>query len=481
MPNPQQHIAGELSLRTKLLPGEISEWNKQSDANQYGMGIHQSQVRAVTRLFDGMLVKQNSLRDALAPATAAAMAQEEFTGKRQQLEQSLTGTHSIMATFRYIFSQRDETQPYKRILDAADLVAAYSYLPCMKIANRWREEPDEHYREPPLIYLNAKLSPAAITRRHFFGLIGLELQGEEELQLPISVISISFHDTAAFWTLSSIYHEVGHVLDQDLGLRAELGPILTAKLAASQNKNLWAKTWLGEMIADVFGVLLGGAGFAYALMNMLFKTRAEVVEANEGVHPNSYLRMLLVCAMLRRTGVDQLKAVAEAIAADWMLLYGEPPQWKAFVDECATVAEVLLTEPLATLGKKNGPREKCLLDFARHTAEFKNAPDLLDDYQRAQALAKFLLTGEETNDFTIAMEQPESLIRLVPAAAQLAMLKLNPTRQDEFDLLHKTALDFLLGIEHEQFLADPESPEHDAFIDRLIDGLDFSSLKIENT
>src|ERR1044072_2941414 len=181
-----QRIAAGLCRRTELRTREIGEWNKQSDANSYGMGIHQSQVRAVTRLFEGMLKNQETLKRELDPAKA----QEEFTQKRQQLEQSLTGTHSIMSTFRYIFSQRDYTHPYKRLLEAADLVAAYSYLPCIKIANRWNQKPDENYREPPLIYLNAKLSPAAITRRHYFGLIGLELQGEEELQLPISVISI---------------------------------------------------------------------------------------------------------------------------------------------------------------------------------------------------------------------------------------------------------------------------------------------------
>lgn len=473
MPNPQLHIATELFLRTRLLPREIEEWNKQSDANSYGMGIHQSQVRAVTRLFDGMLKKQSVLKEALAPATAAALAQEDFTKKRLQLEQSLTGMHSIMATFRYIFSQRDDTQPYKKILDAADLVAAYSYLPCIKLANKWNHEPDENYREPPLIYLNAKLSPAAITRRHHFGLIGLELQGEEDLQLPISIISISFHDTAAFWTLSSIYHEVGHVLDQDLGLRAELGATLLEKLAASKNKELWGKTWLSEIVADVFGVLLGGAGFAVALKNMLFKTKEEVVEPGQGVHPNSYVRMFLISAMLHNTGIAELKTLADGIMVDWKTFYGEPEIWQSFVSECAVVAEIVLQEPLKALN------EKCLMDFARENAEAKNAPDLQDDYQRAKALAKYLRTGIESGDLTAALEQPESLIRLVPAAAQLAMQDVTTAYQEKFDLIHNNALEFIQNTEHKQFLAGSGSDEHDVFLDRLIERLDFSSLKIE--
>lgn len=474
MPNPQQHIAAELGRRTELLPREIEEWNKQSDTNKYGMGIHQSQVKAVTRLFDGLLKKQNGIRDELTPSKAGAMQQEDFTKKRQELELSLTGTHSIMATFRHIFSQRDDTQPYKQILDAADLVAAYSYLVCVKLANRWKGEPDEHYREPPLVFLNAKLSPAAITRRHSFGLIGLELHGEEELQLPISVISVSFHDTSAFWTLSSIYHEVGHVLDQDLQLRTELGAAVLAKLGASQNKNLWGKTWMGEAIADVLGVLLGGAGFALSLMDMLYKTREEVVEASGGAHPNSYVRMFLVSAMLRRTGVDELKTLADSIEADWKKFYGEPEIWKSFVGECAAVADVLLGQPLAAL------KGRCLLDFARSSEEVKNAPDLHSDYKYAKALANYLRTGNQNSDFTEAMFEPESLIRLVPAAARLAMQDVNADHQKMLGLIHTNALEFILGVEHKQFLADPESEEHDAYLDKFIEGLNFSSLKIDS-
>jgi hypothetical protein len=470
MSNFQQRIATELSRRTKLLPDEIEEWNKQSDANNYGMGIHQSQVRAVTRLFEGMLNKQNALMGELDPAKG----QEEFTQKRQDVEQSLTGTHSIMSTFRYIFSQRDDTQSYKKILDAADLVAAYSYLPCIKLANKWNDKSDEHYREPPLIYLNAKLSPAAITRRHFFGKIGLELQGEEELLLPISVISLSFHDTAAFWTLCSIYHEVGHVLDQDLGLRAKLGEKLIEKLNASTKEN-WGKTWLGEIVADAFGVLLGGSGYAYALMNMLFKTKGEVVEGELGAHPNSYVRMFLVSALLHRTGIDSLKTTAEAISTEWKALYDEPAIWKSYVEECTTVAEVLLEEPLAKL---NG---RCLLDFARNNAEFQNAADIQNDNQRAKALRQYLLTGIEDNDFIIAMTNQESLIRLVPAAAQLAVQEITSEHEDTFELIHTNALEFLLKLEHKEFLADSVSDEHDAYVNDIIDRLNFSSLNIEVT
>ena len=475
MPDLQAQVAAELFLRSELLPREIEMWNKQSGQNQYGMGIHQSQVQAVTKLFEGMLKKQNGLKADLDPTKAVAMSPEEFTKKRLKLEQLLTGAHSIMATFRYIFSQRDATQPYHAILDAADLVAAYSYLPCMKLANRWKKEPDDRYREPPLIYLSAKLSPSAITRRHYFGLIGLELQGEMELKLPISVISLSYHDTEVFWALSSIYHEVGHILDQDLSLRAELGSALQTKLGLSERNDLWHNTWLGEMIADAFGVLLGGAGFAGALKGMLFKSREEVVDASGGSpHPNSYVRIFLLGALLHRTGVDELKALADNIEADWKRLYGPAPQWDFFVADCKTVAEVLLTEPLEAL------KQRCLLDFARNNAELQNSPDLKKDHEHMKAVASHL-RGKNTTEFDGAITQPESLIRLVPAAAQLAAQDVSTDHQNKFAALHKGALELILYLQEKanvEFLAD-DPKAHEQYLDQLIEHLDFAALEIE--
>ena len=123
--NLQQQLATELCRRAQLLPQEITDWQTQTEKNIAGMGIHQSQIRVVSKLFDGMLTKQNALIAEFDPDEVGAIAQEEFTRKRMALEQSLTGTHSIMATFRYIFAQRDESQQYKKVLDAADLIAAY--------------------------------------------------------------------------------------------------------------------------------------------------------------------------------------------------------------------------------------------------------------------------------------------------------------------------------------------------------------------
>jgi hypothetical protein len=477
MPNLQQQIATELCRRTELLPQEIQDWNVQSDTNKYGMGIHQSQVKTVTKLFNSMLEKQNVLKKDMDPAQATAMSQETFTSKRMELEQLLTGSHSIMATFRYIFSQRDATQPFGEILDAADLVAACSYLPCIKIFNRWTGLPDENYREPPLIYLNAKLSPAALTRRHRFSLIGLALEAEEQTMLPLSIISLSFHNTVGFWTLSSIYHEVGHVLTQDIALTDDLSAVMQDKFAASPNKDWWSKHWLSEMIADTFGVLLGGEGFVRCLVNMLFNTKREVVEeSGTGKHPNSYVRVFLLGALLRRTGVDEFRALADSIETEWKSFYDIPLALNTFVQECDTVADVLLNAPLTVLGD-----QRSLLSFALDkTSGINSVPDLARDHRYTKAIARYLPAKKVNNAYSEARQTPADLIRLIPAAAQLAIQMVETDHLQQFENIHKNAMNLTLQLQLDaqmEFLAD--DPAHEAYLDSLINKLNFSSLKVE--
>jgi hypothetical protein len=257
-----------------------------------------------------------------------------------------------------------------------------------------------------------------------------------------------------------------------------LGTAIVTKLSTSQHKELWGKTWLGEMIADAFGVLLGGAGFVGSLMSMLFKTKEEVLEASGGVHPNSYVRIFLLSALLCRMEMDELKTLAESTEANWKKFYGPAPLWDSFVSECGAVAEVMLTEPL------EGLKGRCLLDFARNNAEVKNAPHLKKDSKRMKALATYLRLRVETNDYTEAMTLPESLIRLVPAAAQVAVQNVSTDYQKKFDDLHKDALNFILDLQKKaqiEFLADIDSAGQDDYLDQLIQGLDFTSLKIDNT
>ncbi|MBV9924085.1 MAG: hypothetical protein JOZ96_03525 [Acidobacteria bacterium] len=466
----REQIATELRRRAQLLTGLISDWQTQTDENQAGMGIHQSQVRAVGRMFDAFKQRQDALSKRLEPDRLPALSDEEFAQAREEFEQELTGSHSIMSTFRYIFAQRRDSEQSKRILDAADLFAAYSYLPCIKLANKWRGLPEEHYREPPLIYLNARLSPAAITREHYFGLIGLELYGSLEQQLPISVISLAFHDVAALWTFCSLYHEVGHLLDQDVGLHDELKAALDERLQASDRREVWSEWWLREMIADVFGVMLGGAGYARALMSMLYKTNELVTGPTTDVHPSPYVRMFLVGELLRGMKEQPLTEVADQITQEWQAAYGNPTaKWAPFVAECAAVADVLLNTKLKALGG-----ERALLDFVTRPNEADQAPDKAADHARVLQLERYL---------RIDLKRPTpdtSLLRLVPAAAQLAAANVSANHTAVYEEIQQRALEFAEAIPHKEFLGAGEAQDkHDDFLDDFLGRLKFGSLDIE--
>jgi hypothetical protein len=463
----QQRLAVELLRRGELLPREVAELKQQSEDNGQGMGIHRSQIEAIKKLLDQTMGSQSSLLAKIDdPAKAGALSREEFTLTRERLQDTLTGAHSVMAVFRHLFAQRNDPS-YRDMLDAADLVAAYCYLPCRRLVNGWKSLPEGTFREPPLTYLNAASSPAAITRHKNLSEVGLALFAGAERQLPIPVISFTFHDTTAFWSLCSLYHEVGHLLSLDLGLSDALKPPLQQRLAASPNVTRWADKWVEEMVADAFGVLLGGAGYAHSLMSLLFISEDEMMNSGLGPHPNTYVRVFLLAALLRATDVAELKAAADECEASWRGFYGEPAFLKSYLGECADVADVLMNAKLAT--ELAG---RCLLDFARNNQTAPDAPDCARDHSRLVKLSDFFRRLEPrpaTSD--------QSWIRLVPAAAQLAVSNTKTNVAVRLVEIHTLSLVYLNALPRPQFLSGAAVNIHKQYMDNLFGGFDFSALK----
>jgi hypothetical protein len=391
----------------------------------------------------------------------AALPPEEFADRRLDIEQVLTGTHSIMATFRYVFTQRRDTKQ-RAVLDAADLIAAECYRDCMQRANRWRGLSINHYREPPLTYFNAMLSPAAITRRHALNKVGLQLYSELERQLPISLISIPVHDVVGLWTFCSLYHEVGHLLDNDIGLRSELSDALQALAAegaiGAERVPAWRR-WVPEMLADAFGVLLGGAGFGYAIANLLVKPSDDVRDDRLEAHPIDYVRLRMVGAMLRATLVDPLPSAAKEIEDAWTGRYGGPGALAGYVAECDAVARQLLATKLVALN------DHALREFA---------PNLDGDHRRARQLAEWL-RDRQADEPAGAAQYP---FRLVPGAVQLSVKDVVADHDAQYAAIQQRALEFFASIERPAFLA-LELPGRRQFLRQLTKGLTFRGLDPE--
>lgn len=457
-----EQLTAELQQRAALLPREVANWNTLTTTNSEGMGIHKSQIAAISLMFEEFLARQTQLLAGLNPALAAP----EFAQKRQAVEQELTGAHGIMAVFRYILAQRQDRQYYGEVLDYADLIAARCYQSCIIRARNWGVLTAEQFREPPLTYLNAMFSPMAITRRHSFGAFKLPIDDAYvEHPLPISVISLPIHHTEAIWTFCSIYHEVGHPLDQDLGLRQAFRQPLQQRLVAggapAERVRNWGERWLRELIADAFGILLGGDAYAHAMTHILLLPVAEVTQINpEDVHPNHYVRMFLLGALLRTTQIPILVETAQAVEQLWRQIYGEPAALAPYLDDCSTVAQVLLRERLGTL------KNHCLQELA---------PTLANEQQSVGTLAAYLASGQNQPD------PVEYAIRLVPAAAQLAVQGVTEDYRAASAAIHQRALQFMQLIPRPEELGPSEfTPIREAYLRSLVQALDFG-MSIEST
>lgn len=450
----QHQLAIDLGLRAALLPEEVAEWRRQTGSNTDGMGIHASQVKAVDLVLDTLQTKQARLLAGLQPTLPA----DEFGRKRIHFESELNGAHGIAAVFRYMLAQRADRDGRGRVLDLTDRVAADCYRPAIKQAQDWGLLEPEKFREPPLTYFHTAASALALTRRSTFAMVGLKLEGHSELKLPIPVIALPFHQAVAPWSFCGIYHETGHLLDQDLGLRDALEPRLRAKLAGSDatRRDQWI-FWLRELVADTFGILWGGQSFAAYMLGLLLLPQAELTRIDPAdEHPPGYLRLFFLAALLRATSVPPLATAADHIEATWRSLYQGTDELVPYVDECGRVAEVLLNQQLST-----GTTQHSLAEFA---------PALAQEEAQIANLALHLADGgtpPAPNDFPI---------RLIPGAAQRAVDGLTDANEEHYRSIRERALAFAESLPRPQTMAAADSAftaPRQAYLRGLVEDLAF--------
>jgi hypothetical protein len=442
-----------MKRRADLLPQEVQEWKTNAQTNVAALGIHGSQFDALKIMMDGLLQRQNDVIDQLSPA----LPLQQFAEIYYSLSFEIEGTHQLWRIFRYIFSQFQDER-----VDAADLVAADCYLTCMNRARDWGLIAEERFRAPPLVYLEAEISPATASRGEMIGALSFPPRRYRNLRLPIPIVILPFDHAECVWLFCTLHHEVGHNVDQDLNLQQELRQHLDERLArqqvASERREMWGR-WTGEILADAFGVLLGGAGFAHTLTSLLLML-APTIPAPAGQslnsddeHPHPYVRIPLISALLHRCGVSALDDVADRIKQTWESYTNTRPDWvDLYLAESDLVAEVFLTQPLAALG--NRPLHEL-------------GPDLPDDAERAAKLARFLGTGLIRPDPNLPTKFPW---RLVPVAAQLAFMKLDHPDAATLDSIQQRSLNYLKAIERPRWLAGVDQR---AFYHQLVDGIDF--------
>ena len=445
-------IVAEMQRRVTLLPEEMQAWKASADANTDELGIHSSQFEALKIMLEGLQEKQEELLPQLSPALPPGQFAEVYW----RLVNQTAGINDLWSIFRHIIAQHQD-KLLKPLLDAADLVAANCYLTCLQQARTWGLLEEEQFREPPLVYLEAEVSPATASRGMRVEALGFPLRHYRDMRLPIPIVVLPFDHAGSLWLFCSLHHEVGHNLDQDLKLRRELKQLLTKRLQAEnvprERLAMWQQ-WAGEVLADAFGVLLGGAGFGHSLASLLLVLAPLFTVLNPGdKHPHHHVRVYLVASMLRLCGVPGLTEAADLIVRNWDA--SQKPSWiEPYVKDSDIVAKVSLNQPLEPLGNR---------------ALREVVPDLAGDTDRANRLARYLSTGFKRDPDP--KQWPPFPHRLVPVAAQLAFMEKDTPTANDLDEVQKRALQYLRDIPRPRWLGDGGRRE---FLRTLTHGLDFN-------
>jgi hypothetical protein len=414
-----ERILEELEQRLTVLPQSVEEWLRRARAAEDGWGLHLSQIQALRLTVEGLQQRQ---KEQFARLKAPQPAQ--FTDNYYSLLREMVAAQELWRVFSSLLGQRESQresdgpaggiwrrfrrQPGARkrrpLLDSADLIAADCYNEALKLPREeWKILASDSYREPPLVYWEAGESPVTAPRGMAVMALDRRLAVSQyrHQRLPVPVIALPYDYAACIWLFAFLAHEVGHDLDQDLGLGQPLAEQIAGAIpdGSSDRRGVW-RQWAGEVLADAVGVLFGGLGFALALADLL-RTIAPLSSGEDlrGAHPPPWLRLHLLVALLRACAVEEWKGEIDRLAQD-VAAMTQPTTLAAYQNDVETIAETCYTAQLTPLGG----RALCELN-----------PNLGRDAHLVSELTNYL-KGQP-----VKLDAEEFPPRLIPGAARLAL------------------------------------------------------------
>jgi len=198
---------------------------------------------------------------------------------------------------------------------------------------------------------------------------------------PVAAIKVTRHNLLR---PSSLIHEAGHQVAHMLGWTDELARGLASCGASPNVTALWPK-WASEIAADSFAHVHTGYAAAAALHDVLDGADEAVFQYLPGdPHPISYLRVLLVIEMCRRTfGAGPWDRLGAAWMAKHRLGHSPSdirPVLEASVRAMSQIVNVILYAPCRAFGDRPITR---LIDPMRVS------PPALAELERAAGTAAF--------------------------------------------------------------------------------------------
>ncbi|XVU27302.1 hypothetical protein ACQPZJ_09750 [Actinoplanes sp. CA-054009] len=276
----------ELLAKIEALRAELAQW-RSAAARNGPLEKHHSQINRLT----GRLDVLTELLAADLDATGDLLG--EWTG----LELGLLDVHHLWDFFRSKLTAR--YAPWLRdTLVVADELVWSCYAPAQRAAVNAGTADLAGVREPPLTYFATDSTPVAVSRHSVYEQRGRAADlwttrfAAELRALPVPVTAAPWHQAGHLPDMLLLAHEAGHHVEDDFGLVAELPDALTG---------FW-KPRLGEVFADVYGVLGAGAAYVAALIDFLAAPPATIAaEVAPAHYPTTHLRVQVALAALRAT------------------------------------------------------------------------------------------------------------------------------------------------------------------------------------
>lgn len=328
----------EATRRLEAFDAELDRWIAASAQGQT-FQRHGSQIRAIRH----MLV---AMRTDIGEAIADESVPLDISASASSLSLAL---FAIWDFFRSKLDQR-RNAAYAGSLRMADELAWACYLPARGLG----------VKEPPLAFFTGGSSPYILRRDRRFFADGLprELVGDETItsataRLPFPVVGLPWTQMAHLPDGVVIAHEVGHAIEIDCELTADMsaaiGAAMTSRAAAARSAE-W-QAWLSELFADLYACLAVGPAFAYALRDFL-AAPAERLAAErpsaQSPYPPTSVRMRFNAGVLERT----IPGSGNAVWADWQGNVTVPPTLEPYVGDADAVAGEMLTRSCTALSNQ---------------------------------------------------------------------------------------------------------------------------------
>ena len=347
-----------LALQSKLsvLQLETTAWRQDSQDAAARFALHHSQIAEVCEGIDELHKLLSKEVGGLQPDAPLAAV--------ESLERRILAAVQIWDTYRAKWSLRVQAG-LRQALDLIDDLAWQAYRPAhdLALASGWL--PADRARLPPLVFTNPRWSPFARSRERGYELdegSGL-LQEIDDFEpylrtMPVPLIGIPWTQAGHLPDAVFVGHEVGHLVEDDLGLEEALRAAVDAALpeADDARRQAWSVHWRSEVFADVWGVLCCGPAFAETLVDLLTGRPDVGTQAQPdafgrwGSYPTHALRVAALVAAVRALDDAEVPGVfalaADRLAARWQQAHPGTHAMSAFDGDAEAVVDALMHTPL---------------------------------------------------------------------------------------------------------------------------------------